>query len=156
MKRTVILLSLIFALAIALSVSVPTLAAESGTTGVSGTVAGKIDVTAPPTYTFSGDLPQDVENAFDVNVKTNARDWHLTAQADKMSGTEGTLTNGLFASGGTGSLQDITIIKTLYTGTDKTGGSGLDIPIGLSQAISDGVDYAGAYSTTITFTGVID
>jgi hypothetical protein len=83
MKRTVIVLSLIFALSIALSVSIPTLAATTTTT-IGGTVQSAITVSVT---TAPGDLSTIIPGGADattgtgvVTVICNDKDgWTLTA-----------------------------------------------------------------------------
>jgi hypothetical protein len=154
MKRTVILLSLIFALAIALSVSIPTLAAN--TTTVSGTLAGKVEITTPPvtSYTFTGGLPGTDPAAVTVTVKSN-QGWSLTAQASRMTEGAKTLTYALDGSGNGGAWLNLSSTQILNSGTSKTGKDGVTTTVGFRQLILDGVDEPSTgtgYTTTVQFT----
>lgn len=156
MKRTTIILSLIFALAIALSVSIPTLAAESGTTTVTGALAPKIDVTAPSGFALTLDPAASpaTGTATAGNVKANKDGWTVTVTGDHASMYSATLVDGLDADFqvniGSG-LVDIDTAPTL-TGS-KTGGSGVSIPLSVSQAVSWDDEAASDYQIVITFTG---
>ena len=79
MKKTVIILSLILALATALSVGIPALAATSGTTLVSGSLAGTVDVTAPAPQSIT--LVPDTSpssSSTTIGIRCNKIGWGLT------------------------------------------------------------------------------
>lgn len=164
MKRTTIILSLIFALAIALSVSVPTMAAESGSTTISGALAQHIDVTAPSnivnlvlepgaTATDTSDTPG--------NVKANKGNWYLYIEGDHDSMYSTNLGDGLdepfkvdvtVTDVGTTGLVNIGTDPFL-TSASKTGGTGKAIALGISQAVTWDDEAADDYEIEITFTG---
>jgi len=166
MKKAAVILSFIFALALALSLTVPAIAAstDSGTTAVTGTLGGNIDVTAPSAISLtliSGDTATN--SSTDGNVKCN-KNWSLTASDEKASNdgymTSATATkpaldnelqlniNGSATYYGAGTGQTI-------TGT-KTGGDGTALPLYVSQAVSWNDDPANDYTITITFTGSVN
>jgi hypothetical protein len=154
MKRTVIVLSLIFALAIALSASIPTLAATATAgTAITGTLASKVEISAPASYSL-GALPATVPSAVTVNVKCN-KGWTLTAQAPKMTDGVNTLQNALEGAKHLGTYAFLDTVQTIEPAGAKTGASGVNTAVDLRQTIVDYVDAATdttPYSTTITFT----
>ena len=82
MKRTTVILSLIFALAIALSVSIPTLAANFSTVTVSGNIPKTLEVATvsgtPVTLLLTASGTVDSTAALvNVSVTTNVKKWHL-------------------------------------------------------------------------------
>ena len=160
MKRTVIILSLIFALAIVLSVSIPTLAAstDTGTTTITATLGGHIDITADPDdFSLPALVPDQnvVSDAKTVSVKCNKAGWTLAvsevAGDGKMSGTAA-LTNPLYVDGG--DLTGYTSLATapvLESGGAKTGGTAVDITDIVFQQMATYADDPDTYTITITF-----
>jgi hypothetical protein len=166
MKRTVIILSLIFALAIALSVGIPSLAATSGTdvVTITGHVNAVIEV-SPTTNTIAlGDLTPSapltpVTGTTTVTVKCNAG-WTLTA-TDTTTPTAGIgyMTNGAVAhltnylivssNGGGSPSGNLASPLILNTGTHTSGTATL---VTVSQT-PDWADAAGSYAMTMTLTG---
>jgi hypothetical protein len=162
MKRTVIILSLIFALAIALSASIPTLAA-TGTTQVTGSISAVVEITVPTGAVALGDLsPNDLlspkTDTKIVTVKSN-KNWTLTA-ADTTSPTsyKGYLTT----SGGTVHLTNVLSVSAPGHSGDLTGTSlslnsgaktsGTPTTVTFSQTPSWDDETEGAYTMTVTFT----
>lgn len=156
MKRTVIILSLIFALAIALSVTVPTLAAtDTKTTTVSGTVPTQIEVTAPTSITGlnldPASSPATGSSGTPGNVKSN-KAWTLNA-SDTTNG-------GYMKNGATplGAKLQINVAGNGLVNADAgqivTGSKGASnsISFAISQAVGWSDD-PGSYSITITFAG---
>ena len=171
MKRTVIILSLIFALAIALSVTVPALAANPVSTTITGTVTGKIDLTKPNDFTLNGGTAmQPSGTAYTGNsgatglVQCN-QGWQVTANHS----------TGLMAAtgpkylaeqikiqltGGTtsGTLQDATVgsttSDTVKTGTPSDHNKGIALTLSASQLVTY-ADEPGSYSITIVLTGAV-
>lgn len=164
MKRTVIILSLIFALATALSVTIPTLAAsDTGTTTITATMATAIDVTAPANFALGALVPDQATNssAKTVTVKCNKAGWDLTVSDERITPIskghmdDGTtaLTNALTAKGG-----DQTSYAPLSSAvTLKSSGSrgSTDITDVLFQQNTVWGDDSsiGTYTITVTFTG---
>jgi hypothetical protein len=165
MKKTVILLSLIFALAIALSASIPTLAAStSSSTTISGTVNTVMEVST--TSVNLGDLtpvgvtPTAITNsATSVTVRCNKVGWSLMATdisgyptyLGHMTASGGTLglanALSLTATGSSGTLDASGV--TLVTSGARGGGS---TSLTYSQ-LPSWQDLAGSYTMTIQFTG---
>ena len=163
MKRTVIILSLIFALATALSVGIPALAATSGTdvVSISGHVNAVIEV-SPATNTIAlADLTPvtpllAVIGTTTVTIKCNTG-WTLTA-TDTTSPTAGIgyMTNGslahltnylaVSAPSHSGNLASALILNT---GTHT---SGTATVVTVSQ-LPDWMDAPGSYAMTMTLTG---
>lgn len=167
MKRTTIILSLIFALAIALSVSIPTLAdaSDTGTTVISGTLGGHIDITANTSDLSLPDLIPDqrvvtTDNA-SVSVKCNKAGWTLTVQeygagADqKMSSSTDTAYNSLQVRGGDiTSWTNIGPAAALENGGAKYSDTHAVTTINNIQfgQTADYEDDAGVYTITVLFT----
>jgi hypothetical protein len=161
MKRTTIILSLIFALAIALSVSIPTLAANTGTTVITGTLGAHIDITADPADFSLPELIPDVASVSDaktVTVKCNKAGWTLDVEEVSgdgfMSGTA-ILTNPLMVQGGdlgTAGWTSVAGAPVLESSGAKTGGTGTDFnDIKFSQTATYDDD-PDTYTITVTFT----
>jgi hypothetical protein len=162
MKRITIFLSLIFALAIALSASIPTLAAsDSGTTVISGTLAAKIEVTAPSAISLTLDpdaSPETGSSVSDGHVKSN-KAWTLTASDLKETG-DGYMTS-VTASTALDTEFQINLNGEGLTGAaagDSIAGSpgnGLanDFTFAVSQAVTWEDAPADDYTITITFVG---
>lgn len=153
MKRIVIILSLIVALVIAFSASIPTLAAnDSKPTTVSGTVPTMIEVTAPSGLTLTLDPSigwATNTSASNGNIKSN-KDWTLTVSNS----------SGYMMNGSTPLYDQLRInvagqgLKNASPGDTVTGGKGASHPI--SFAVNQSVawtDDPGSYSITITFAG---
>lgn len=171
MKRTVIVLSLIFALAIALSVSIPTLAADdSGTTVITGTLGGHIDITDnTSTLSFDALIPDQLvttNGSASVSVKCNKAGWTLTVEeygagADqKMAITAGDIAeNELQVRGGDiSSWTDIgPAAELVESGAKYSDTSAVtvinDIQFGQTATYEDD---AGEYTITVLFTASID
>lgn len=167
MKRTLIILSLIFALAIALSASIPTLASntDTGTTIITGTIKGSIDITAnTPTATITGMDPEVMKESttpVSVTVKSNKAGWKLTVKED--SGGDGYMSNGsvilanpLMVKGG-----DLGTTLTSIVGgpeLENNGAKGtaeIISPIIFAQNASWADDAALTYSITVVFTATV-
>ena len=155
MKRTVILLSLIFALAIALSVSIPTLAASSDNTTVSGNLGAKIEVTAPSAISLTLDpnaSPATGTSATPGSVKSN-RAWTVTVTGDETTMySQAAPTTKLAAPFQVNLGSGLVDISTAPTCTGaKT--SGTSITLSVSQAVSWLDDPASDYQIVLTFAG---
>ena len=162
MKRTVIILSLIFALAIALSVSIPTLAAAPNpiaNTTITGKVPKAIDVsaTASAILTPENILP-GVESSAAVTVTVSSNyGWKLYVKGSdsgKMhrSSAATTLLHQYMKVAGDD------LLKTDLTGADQQLDSGATVKAGVNTATfyqtGDWDDtVADDYTITITFTG---
>jgi hypothetical protein len=163
MKRTVIILSLIFALVIALSVSIPTLALDdTETTVITGTVPLSINITAHPGDFDLGTLTLDTQiqsGDKTVSVKCNKAGWTLTVAETSgdgfMANGSTPLTEPLYVKGGH--------LSETYTGLntspslETSGAKGtVDITdIEFAQTSRD-ADTAGIYTITVTFTATIN
>jgi hypothetical protein len=163
MKRTVIILSFIFALAIALSASIPTLAAtDTKTTTITGTLGGAIEVTAPGDFVIGTLTPDQLTNSSvkTVTVKCN-KAWSLTV-ADKRGSPvlaghmdDGThaLTNALTVKGGDQS--GYTALSATPVTLKASGNPGVNsINDIYFQQDTEWTDDAsvGSYTITVTFT----
>jgi len=166
MKRTVIILSLIFALTIALSASIPTLALTSATTTVGGTVKPAIDVSytgSAPTFTGLYPGTTNTTPAGTVTVQCNKGTWSLKAKDQKTTGSIGYMMNGstnmaqpLYIAGGTLPSSDLTAERTLLSGQLRTTGSGTTVTnIVFSQATTYADDADLGFSMTVVFTGTM-
>jgi hypothetical protein len=165
MKRTVIILSLIFALAIALSASIPTLAAPTDTTVVSGTVKAAIDVTSPATVSVGDLIPPSASTSADqtVTVKCNKPGWSLAAEDMTVGVNKGHMLNG-----GTALINHLTIeggdqvayapLSAAVPIEDGTGAvKGTTTITGITfQQTADWEDVEATYSITVTFTGTVN
>ena len=166
MKRTVIVLSLIFALAIALSVSIPTIAdSDSGNTVVSGTLSKHIDITAVSdaalAITLIPESPQ-VSEAVTVSVKSNAA-WSLTV-IEVDGGVDGLMNTSANAAHLTNALKVWSFVTSDYAdlsgspvtikndGTKTTGGSAYTTPNITFQQEAEYDDTPGDYSINVQFT----
>ena len=166
MKKTIIALTLVVAMAIALSVTIPTLAATSGTdvVTITGTVTTGIEVT-PTTATIALSSLSPVSPLTAVNgtttvtVKCNGA-WTLKA-TDTTTGSTSLghmmatgplyLTNYLsVSSNGSGSpTGNLATALQLNSGAHTSGTSTL---VTVSQ-LPDWADAAGSYTMTMTLTG---
>ena len=164
MKRTAIILSLIFALATAVSVSIPTLAATSGTTPVTGSLAAKIDVVAPSalaTLTLDPAASPATGTATNGSVKCNHDNWTVTVTSAPVSGqltSNGSPSDYLSAVlqvniGNGGGLVNITNNPTL-TGVSRTAGT--PIQLSVSQAVGWTDVPHTDYYLVITFAGTYE
>ena len=163
MKRTVVILSLIFALAIAVSVTIPALAA-TGTTTITGTVTGKIDLTAPTTFSLGLTMqPGTTYNGSDANgsVRCNQA-WQVVASntSGHMVGPTMNLTDKLSIqlTGGTtvGSWANASTGSTTSSAVKSTGGdSGQTLTLNAGQLIHY-ADEPGAYNIVITLLGSLN
>jgi hypothetical protein len=169
MKRTVIILSLIFALAIALSASIPTLAlqTDTGTTTITGTIKGNIDITAnSASATITGmdpGVPKD-SSVVSVTVKSNKAGWTLDVEENgvtpdgKMAGTLTpfpALTNELYVKGG-----DIAIAESILGAPQlvESGAKSVANTIGDIYFVqtADWLDDAAlTYTITVVFTATV-
>jgi len=170
MKRTVIILSLIFALAIALSVSIPTLAA-TGTTTIIGQVQSAITISAVPASNVNlGSLTPEIlaeSGTLTVTVKCNsvAKTWSLKVKEDgaspdgKMSSSTDIAFNPLQVRGGdlgTTTYYGIDTERTLIGAGTATGKSGTPTSnIQFAQTASYDDD-PGDYGITVLFTASIN
>ena len=165
MKRTVVILSLIVSLVIALSVSIPALAGTDGSTVITGTVTGQVDLTSPPgnfvlgtmtigattnnssgatglvkcnrTWAVTAINSSGAHPGYMVNTTTSANlSTKLNIQLDASVGTD-----GLWANASTGSVA---------TGT-KTGDAGVALNLSAGQYVSWD-DEAGSYTINISLT----
>jgi hypothetical protein len=164
MKRTTIILSLIFALAIALSVSIPTLAVNPDTTTITGTVGQKIELNAPDDFTLNiGTMEpgNTVNGSSSTNgwVKCN-KGWSVTANnsSGRMVGPM-SLTNkiNIQLTGGStpGAWADATTGSTTSSLTKPAGGnSGQALTLNAGQLV-DYLDAPGVYTIIITLTASI-
>jgi len=157
MKRTVIILSLIFALVTALSASIPALAnTDSKTTTVSGTVPTSLEVTAPTAITMpsldpAASQPISGSSVTAGIVKSN-KAWTLNVSD---------LSNGGFmknVSTALGSKLQINVAgqgyKNADTGDTVIGSKGINSSISFAaQQTVAWTDDPSSYSITITFAG---
>ena len=156
MKNRILVLGMVLALVAALAVPVVALAGSTGTTTVSGTQAAAIEVTAPSAIgfgTFSIGL-NSKQSTTAGTVVCNKTSWHVTAKDEKTENA------GLMTFDGNklaGKLQ----INSQESGTYPTADSGITytdtttLPFYVKQNVL-AIDKAGAYTITITFTGVIE
>jgi hypothetical protein len=170
MKRTVITLSLIFALAIALSASIPTLAAPGSatdTTVITGNIRANIEITAHPAdFSLTNMDPGVIKESspLTVTVHSNKAGWTLDvaetggAVDGKMQSTLTpftALTNPLMVKGG-----DLGVLPADYesiTGTPRlvtSGGKGTisTTDIQFAQTADWLDDAALAYTISVIFT----
>ena len=167
MKRTTIILSLIFALAIALSVSIPTLAANPVNTIITGTVTGKIDLSAPSTFSLGTNMQPSVTpytaNSGATGMVYCNKGWSVTANhatGTMFDGGSSYLVDQIkvqLTGGNTGgTLQDATVgsttSDTVKTGTAGDHNKGVALTLAASQLVNY-VDAPGAYTITIVLTG---
>ena len=163
MKKTIIALTLVIAIALTLAVTIPTLALTSGTdvVTITGTVNSLIEV-SPATNTIAlGDLTPSgsllaVNGTTTVTVKCNAG-WTLKA-TDTTSPTAGIgymtngstahLTNYLIVSGPSGTGPLATAL-TLNSGT-KTASTATVVNVSQTPSWSDA---PGSYTMNMTLTG---
>ena len=159
MKRIVIILSLIFALAISLSVTIPALAdTPSGTTAITGSLATHVEISVPAGFALPELIPgQDSTSAVKtVTVNCNKANWTLAVKEDsgdgKMSDGGNILANALKIKGGdVGSY-------TALSGTDlklkdANGAKGtVAVDNIYFQQSTTWDDVAGSYAITVTFT----
>jgi hypothetical protein len=170
MKRTVIILSLIFALAIAVSVAIPALAASSGSTTVTGSLAGTIDVTAPATQSIA--LVPDTSPSSSpttIGIRCNKIGWGLTCYVNtstmKSASTPADvlgqplyITVGSIVSNQSIGLSTspLTIVTAGATAPSNTKGSGL-MNTGYSITFQQPTSYADTahtdYVILVTFVG---
>lgn len=146
----------------ALAMPMAALAAESGTTEVSGTVAAAIEVTAPAPASLGSMDVGDNELASNITVTVNCTSltWTLGAREDggdgKMSGTPGTLLNALKIRGGDqSSYTALSGTDVLLEDTGATAAGQTDISDVNFQQTVEYADQVGTYSINITFTGTL-
>jgi hypothetical protein len=156
-KKRILILGMVLALVAALAVPIVALAGNTGTTTVSGTQASVIEVTAPTTISF-GAFSIGVnsgQSATNGTVACNGTTWSVTAKDLKVSDA-GLMTSG--ANKLAGKLQISSQESSGYAAAD-TGityeSNPTTIPFYVKQNVAAS-DKAGAYTITITFTGVID
>jgi len=162
MKRTTIILSLIFALAIALSVSIPTVALNEDTENVTvqGVLGGHIEITSSAIGTINlPDLEPDVQKystPVDITVRCNKAGWTLVVTdadgyLDDGEATPTNLTNPLYVMGGDqGTYAPLTGAVTLETNGAKGTAESVDDITFRQEA--EWADTADTYSTIVTFT----
>lgn len=157
MKKTIIALTLVVAIAIALSITIPTFAAapvNPDTTTITGNVQAAIDVSAPAD--FSMDLTPGLTTTASktVAVKCNKDGWDLTASASTgYMVTGGTpLQKALYVEDYNNALQPLTSPVQLADAVDKTGGTAENIAADFSQETTWDDAY-GTYTILVTFTG---
>jgi hypothetical protein len=163
MKRTVIILSLIFALAISLSVSIPTLAV-SDTTTISGTLAPKIVVTAASdisSIALVAGATATGSSGTGGSVSCN-KPWSITISDEKTS-NDGYMTSATATKTALDSPFQIDVegagLVNAATGVTlsaqaKPGNS--DISLAYSQPVSYSDDPAIDYTIDIIFNATID
>jgi len=158
MKRTVIILSLIFALAIALSASIPTMAVTTQTTWVKGTVPSAVDIQAMTNVSLPTLNPGTTVNTeptgLTVNVKSNKANWTLKVKDNVGSGymqNASALIWPLQVKGGT--VSSYTSISGSDLTLTSTGAKGNPTPIAVnfSQQV-DWADNPADYSIQLIFT----
>ena len=155
MKNRILVLGMVLALVAALAVPVVALAGSTGTTTVTGTQASIIEVTAPSAISF-GTFSVGWNSKYSDTAGTvacNGTTWHVDAKDEK------TPNAGLMTSGSNtlaGKLQ-ISKVDSGYVGADAgiTYTNTTTLPFYVKQNVLAS-DKAGAYTITITFTGVID
>ena len=156
MKKRILLVGVVLALVATLAVPAVALAGSTGTTTVTGTQANIIEVTAPSAISF-GTFSIGLNSGHSTTngaMECNGTTWHVTAKDEKTENA------GLMTFDGNklaGKLQ----INSQESGTYLTADSGITytdtttLPFYVKQNVAAS-DKAGAYTITITFTGVID
>jgi hypothetical protein len=142
----------------ALAVPMAALAADNGTTEVSGNVTAALELTAPANITL-GAMVIGVNtgtSATDGSVKCNNLDGYtVTVESNRADGkmvsaTPNTLTNALVVT--TGSLNDKIVTTTPQTCVDESSPGETSIHLDVSQTIAytDAADTG--YALTLTYT----
>ena len=161
MKKRILLVGVVLALVATLAVPAVALAGSTGTTTVTGTQANIIEVTAPSAISFGTFIvgSNSKQSTTDGTVTCNKTSWHVDAKdlvnggVMKTSGDvalAGKLT--ISNNGGTYAAADTGIISG---GNPTYGENPTTLPFYVKQNVLAS-DKAGAYTITITFTGVID
>ena len=164
LKKLALLLSIVFAVAIALSITIPALAASSDTTTVSGSVQTTIEVYAPGTVSLGNLIPGTSTESINQNVtvRCNKAGWTLTVSDDrKHPVNKGHMEAGTIALANSlevkGNGKPYAYLNTTWvTLVDKTGGVGItNISDVRFRQATDWADTIETYSFTVTFTATI-
>lgn len=166
MKKLVLLLSIVFAVAMALSITIPALASSSDTTNITGSVQTAIDVNAPNTVSVGNLVPGTASESFykTVTVKCNKAGWTLTVsdewndppQLGHMIADLGTETAALLNPIEVkGNARPYAYLNTSVLLEDGSGASmGITNITDLRfRQFTDWNDALGNYIITVTFTG---
>ena len=167
MRKLGLLLSIVFAAAMALSITIPALAADSDTTTITASFQTAIDVNAPSTISVGTLVPDTASESFNksVIVKCNKAGWILTVSDEwnepshlgHMIADLGTeivaLINPLEVKGNAQPYASLTAPVTLV----NAGGVGItnisDVRFRQATEWADAVN--GVYTITVTFTAAL-
>jgi hypothetical protein len=152
--KKILLLGVVLTLVAVLAVPAVALAGSTGTTTVTGTQANIIEVTAPSAISFGTFIvgSNSKQSTTEGTVTCNGATWHVTAK-DLVNGgvmkTSGEVAlAGKLTISNNGSTYPTADSGITYTDTTT-------LPFYVKQNVLAS-DKAGAYTITITFTGVID